>query len=185
MRIGFVDHFDSFTYNCVGLFETLGHEIVVVSSDTLLWECQSLAVAMWVLGPGPGTPHQTGVSRSLLQEGVPILGICLGHQIIASYFGGKVGPVYPQHGVRDRIFHTQSHGLNMLPNPFWTVRYHSLAVLELPPCLEPIAWNGEGILMGLAHREAPIVGVQFHPDSAGAEYGVSLVEGVLDYFHSF
>jgi para-aminobenzoate synthetase component 2 len=135
-----------------------------------------------LLSPGPGHPADTGVCLTLVQEseqsGLPLLGVCLGHQAIAHFYGGTVSRA-PEivHGYTSEIEHTKKGVFAALPTPFKATRYHSLAVdpLTIPEALEVTAWTPDGVIMGLHHRAAPIEGVQFHPESILSEHGHTLL----------
>jgi para-aminobenzoate synthetase component 2 len=185
-RLVVIDNYDSFTYNLVQYFEVLGGRCQVHYNDAL----DAAAVLALdpdgiVISPGPCTPNEAGVSLSLIREAagkIPILGVCLGHQAIGQAFGGKViraGRI--MHGKTSPIEHdgrTLYHGID---RPFTATRYHSLIVEResLPDCLEISAWTAEGEIMGLRHRELPIEGVQYHPESILTSSGMSLLQNWL------
>lgn len=179
MRIGLVDHFDSFTYNIVMLLEAIGEEVIVIDHHASLEQCLALEVDAWVLGPGPGSPEQTGVSRHLIGT-APTLGICLGHQLIGYVFGAQVVRARPHHGVRMRIYHCGRGLFEQLPDGFWGVRYHSLLLTQIPENLEVTAWTEGGEVMAIQHRELPLFGVQFHPDSIATEWGEQLMSNFIN-----
>ncbi|MBS0646830.1 MAG: aminodeoxychorismate/anthranilate synthase component II [Verrucomicrobia bacterium] len=176
--IGLVDNFDSFTYNIVDLFESLGEKVIVVTHHTPLKTCLDLQAEAWVLGPGPGGPLDTGVCQALLGH-TPILGICLGHQLIAHVFGAKVQKTTPHHGKCSMLYHDEKGLFECLPQGFAVTRYHSLVVTDLPTCLQPTAWTKEGEIMSLRHRWQPIFGVQYHPDSIATEHGQEVISQFL------
>jgi anthranilate synthase component 2 len=181
-----VDNYDSFTYNLVQLLAAAGAEVRVLRNDALSAEQMlALSPAGIVLSPGPGRPEGAGVSVELLRRrpAVPVLGVCLGHQALAVAFGATVERA-PRlmHGKTSAVRHLGRGPFAGLPDPFEATRYHSLAVREetLPAELLPIAWSEDGILMGLAHRELPYWGVQFHPESILTGAGPSLLANFLD-----
>lgn len=165
-----IDNEDSFTYNIASAFEALGQEVCVVSSKEPLPQADAV-----VIGPGPGHPKSVPLSRTYLESGVPILGICMGHQLIGSLFGGSVCPAKSvMHGKRSCIYHNGKGLFEELEQGFLAMRYHSLALGALPDCLEKTAWTECGEIMGVQHRTLPIYGVQFHPDSVGTPCGLAL-----------
>jgi para-aminobenzoate synthetase component 2 len=178
-----VDNVDSFVFNLVHYLEQLGAGCVVRRNDEVdVDELADLDVAGVLLSPGPGTPAAAGVTvpmvRAAAERGTPVLGVCLGHQAIAVAFGAVVGPA-PEllHGRTSRIVHEGRGVLAGLPSPFVATRYHSLAVdpATVPPELEITARTVSGTVMGLRHRELPIEGVQFHPESVLTEGGHQLM----------
>ncbi|MFD4640801.1 aminodeoxychorismate synthase component I [Lentzea sp. NPDC058436] len=185
MRTLLIDNYDSFTYNLFQLLgEVNGVAPTVVRNDV---DWSSIDVSEFdavVISPGPGSPDvdtDFGVSaKAILESGLPVLGVCLGHQGICHLFGGTVGLApAPVHG---RVFPVEHTGVDVfagLPSPYNVVRYHSLAATTLPDCLEPIAWT-DGIIMGVRHRSLPIWGVQFHPESISSEYGRELLANFRD-----
>ncbi len=154
--------------------------------DTSLEELKLLAdefaPELLVISPGPGTPDTSGVTLSAIdyfKDKLPIFGVCLGYQAIAQYFGGKIGHApEPMHGKPSRITHNEKGIFAGVENPLQAGRYHSLCVLELPGCLEQTA-EFEGIIMGARHKELPIFGVQFHPESILTPTGGKIIENVL------
>lgn len=185
-KVLFIDNFDSFTYNLVDDFCKRDCDAKVYRADTELADLKRVADEfgpdLVLISPGPGTPDTAGVSLSAVdwfKDKIPIFGVCLGHQVIAQYFGGKVGhaPV-PMHGKPSRVTHNQKGIFAGVENPLQTGRYHSLCVLKLPDCLEQTA-EFEGIVMGIEHRELPIYGVQFHPESILTPAGGKIIENVL------
>ncbi|TSA34081.1 MAG: aminodeoxychorismate/anthranilate synthase component II [Verrucomicrobiaceae bacterium] len=181
-----IDNYDSFTYNLVQYFGELGAEIVVKRNDEItITEIESLAPEKLCISPGPCTPNEAGISCDVIRHfggKIPILGVCLGHQSIGQVYGGEVvraGRL--MHGKTSPIHHTGENVFAGLPNPFEATRYHSLLVKRdnLPDCLKITAETEEGEIMGLAHRELPVFGVQFHPESILTTVGKNLLENFL------
>jgi para-aminobenzoate synthetase component 2 len=178
-RILVVDNYDSFVYNLVQYLAQLGAEVIVRRNDAVTpAELAGLAVDGVLISPGPGTPEQAGVSMAMVTEaagsGVPLFGVCLGHQAIGAVYGGVVERA-PEllHGKTSLVRHDGAGVLAGLPVPFTATRYHSLAVRAdtLPAELEVTGWTDSGVLMALRHRELPIDGVQFHPESVLTQGG--------------
>jgi anthranilate synthase/aminodeoxychorismate synthase-like glutamine amidotransferase len=170
MRVLMVDNYDSFTYNLVHLFEELGAEVVVRRNDAVtVDEAEVLAPDRLVVSPGPGRPEDAGVSVELVRalgSRVPTLGVCLGHQAVVEAFGGEVGRAKALlHGKASEVEHDGRGIYAGLPERFEAGRYHSLAATRVPEELEVSAWTGDGEVMGVRHRELPVDGVQFHPES--------------------
>jgi len=166
-----VDNYDSFTFNLVQVLQTLHPEVRVVRNDAMTAaEALALEPARIVISPGPGRPEDAGISEELIRrnEEVPLLGVCLGHQAIGHVFGASIvrAPVL-MHGKTSEIRHDGEGVYAGLGNPFVATRYHSLVVERstVPSCLAITAETTDGVVMGLRHRERPIVGVQFHPES--------------------
>jgi len=181
-----IDNYDSFTYNLVQYLGELGQELRVFRNDRItLEEIAALAPERIVISPGPGTPDDAGISCAVIQHfagKVPILGVCLGHQAIGQVFGGRVvraGRL--MHGKTSLIYHDGRGVFQDLPNPFEAVRYHSLLVERetLPACLEISAETDLGEIMGLRHKEFPVEGVQFHPESILTRPGKALLRNFL------
>ena len=180
-----IDNYDSFTYNLWHYLSELGAETLVYRNDALsVAEALALAPQGIIISPGPGVPAQSGITVKLVTAagGIPLLGVCLGHQAIGEAFGGRVirAPA-PMHGKVSPIEHDGSGVFAGLPNPFTATRYHSLIVerQSLPDCLEINAWTADGLIMGLRHRRLPIHGVQFHPESIASEAGKPLLKNFL------
>lgn len=186
-----IDNYDSFTWNLVQYFGELGQEVCVIRNDAMtLAEIRALRPSAIVISPGPGTPDESGVSLEVLREsgmGVPVLGVCLGHQAIGQVFGGKVVRAKEiMHGKTSPIRHRGQGVFAGLPDSFEATRYHSLVVEQssLPACLEVTAWteNADGSIdeiMGLRHRTLPIEGVQFHPESILTQHGHAMLRNFL------
>ena len=181
-----IDNYDSFTYNLVQYLGELGAELLVRRNDQITAdEVERLDPAAIVVSPGPGTPRDAGVSAAVIRRMAgrrPILGVCLGHQAIGEVFGGTVGRApEPIHGKTSAIHHDGSGVFAGLASPFEATRYHSLLVERagLPDCLAVTAWTEDGLIMGLRHRELPVEGVQFHPESILTAAGKRLLANFL------
>lgn len=180
-----VDHHDSYTWNLVHLVaEVTGVVPTVVQHDEVTL-AQVLAHSHVVLSPGPGRPDvpaDFAVGREVLLAGTrPVLGVCLGMQGLVTAYGGRVDRVPPGHGVLATVRHDGDGLFAGVPDPFRAVRYHSLAALELPSCLRRTAVDEvSGVTMAVAHRELPLVGVQFHPESVLSEHGAAIVRNFLE-----
>jgi anthranilate synthase component 2 len=181
-----IDNYDSFTYNLVQYLGELGEQVHTVRNDAIdIDGIAALEPARIVISPGPGMPGDAGVTLAAIRHfagKVPILGVCLGHQAIGQVFGGEVvraGRV--MHGKADRVEHRGQGVFADLPPRYQVIRYHSLVVARdsLPECLEVTAWTDDGEVMGLQHRELPIHGVQFHPESIASEHGHQLLANFL------
>lgn len=183
-----IDNYDSFTWNLVHYFGELGAEVKVVRNDALqVQDALAMAPEAIVLSPGPCDPAQAGIclplTRAASEAGVPLLGVCLGHQTIGEAFGGKVIRCHEiVHGKMGTMHHQGGGMFRGLPSPFQATRYHSLVVEResLPDCLEVTAWLEDGTIMGLRHREKLIEGVQFHPESIASEHGHQLLRNFLE-----
>lgn len=186
-----IDNYDSFTYNLVQYFGELGEQVHVIRNDQLDVDAiAALQPARIVISPGPCTPKEAGVSLEVIERlgaRIPILGVCLGHQGIGQAFGGRVIRASRiMHGKTSPVHHRGKGVFAGLPSPFEATRYHSLVVEQgsLPDCLEVTAWteNADGSMeeiMGLRHRELPIEGVQFHPESILTQHGHALLANFL------
>ena len=180
-----IDNYDSFTYNLWHYLGELGAEVVVKRNDALTVEAAlALKPQGIVISPGPSDPDHAGICLDLVRRAgaIPLLGVCLGHQAIGQAFGGKVvRAAVPMHGKVSEIRHDGSGVFAGLPNPFPATRYHSLVVerASLPPALRITAETEDGLIMGLAHRERPLHGVQFHPESIASESGHALLANFL------
>ena len=182
-----IDNYDSFTFNLVHFMGEAGAEFDVVRNDAVTVE-QAMARGAEgiVLSPGPCTPNEAGICVELIKAAagkLPILGVCLGHQSIGQAFGGTViRAPRAMHGKLSRVSHTGEGLFAGLPNPFTATRYHSLIVERqtLPDCFEITAETEDGIIMGMQHREFPIHGIQFHPESIATENGRELLRNFLN-----
>jgi anthranilate synthase/aminodeoxychorismate synthase-like glutamine amidotransferase len=179
-----LDNYDSFTYNLVHLFEELGSEVRVFRNDAItVDEAEALAPTHLVISPGPGRPENAGVSVDLIRQlgpSVPTLGVCLGHQAIVEAFGGQVGQAQALlHGKASPVEHDGKGVFAGLPPGFEAGRYHSLAAVRVPEELEVTARTPDGEVMGVRHRELPIEGVQFHPESVLTPLGRELARNFL------
>jgi anthranilate synthase component II len=187
-----IDNYDSFTFNLVQYLQTLGAEVKVVRNDELsVGQVEALAPDRIVISPGPCTPNEAGVSVDVIRElgaRVPVLGVCLGHQSIGQAYGGDVVRAKTiMHGKTSRIRHEGRGVFAGLPDAYEATRYHSLVVSRetLPDCLEVTAWTDSedgsfDEIMGLRHREHPVEGVQFHPESILTEHGHALLKNFLE-----
>ena len=183
-----IDNYDSFTYNLVQYFGELGEDVQTYRNDEITLEkITQLKPDRICISPGPCTPHEAGVSVPVLQHfagKLPILGVCLGHQSIGAAFGGKVVRAHEvMHGKTSPIEHTGVGVFKDLPSPFTVIRYHSLAIerASLPDNLEVTAWTADGEIMGVRHKNFPIEGVQFHPESILSEHGHALLKNFLTF----
>ena len=181
-----IDNYDSFTYNLVQYFGQLGCEVEVRRNDQVSLEAiRSLAPERICISPGPGRPEQAGLCNKVVQDlghSIPILGVCLGQQCIGAAFGAEIVPAARlMHGKTSQVLHNGSGVFTGVANPFEAMRYHSLIVRRetLPDCLEITAETDEGEIMGLQHREFPIHGVQFHPESILTSEGLKLIQNFL------
>ncbi|MEK4090259.1 MULTISPECIES: aminodeoxychorismate/anthranilate synthase component II [unclassified Viridibacillus] len=184
-----IDNYDSFTYNLVQYFGEFGQELIVKRNDELtVQEIAKLAPAMIVISPGPCSPNEAGRSLEIIAHfagSIPIFGVCLGHQAIAQVFGGKVIRAERlMHGKTSPVQH-DSKGVNRgLPNPFQATRYHSLIVERetLPECLEITSSTAEGEIMGIRHKDYPVEGVQYHPESIMTEEGKKILQNFIECY---
>ena len=183
--IAVIDNYDSFTYNLVQYLGDMGAKLRVFRNDSItVTDLKALAPTHLLISPGPGVPDDSGVSLAAIRElgpTVPTLGVCLGHQAIGAVFGGRIERA-PElmHGKTSAINHSGTDLFQDLPNPFTATRYHSLIVGEpLPACLHKQASTNDGVLMAMRHREYPIYGVQFHPESILTEGGKTLLRNFL------
>ena len=179
-----IDNYDSFTYNLVHYLADLGAEVEVKRNDAIS-ASDALKYRAVIISPGPGTPDESGVCLDVVKQNkdTPILGVCLGHQTIAQVYGGRVIVAdEPMHGKTSPVTHTNKGVFAGIKNPFTATRYHSLIVEtdSFPDCLEITAHTAAGIIMGLHHRELPVHGVQFHPESIASEEGHKILKNFLD-----
>lgn len=182
-----IDNYDSFTYNLVQYLGELGEKVEVYRNDKIdIAGIEALKPDHILISPGPCTPNEAGISMEVIEHfkgKVPILGVCLGHQSIGQVFGGRVIRAERlMHGKTSDIFHRGTSVFEGLPSPLTATRYHSLIVEResLPDCLEITAETAEGEIMGLSHKEYPVVGVQFHPESIMTEEGHRMLRNFLD-----
>jgi anthranilate synthase component 2 len=181
-----IDNYDSFTYNLVHFLGELGEQVVVHRNDTLgVADVLAMAPEAIVLSPGPCDPDKAGICLDLVAAAaghVPVLGVCLGHQAIGQAFGGEVA-LAPEmmHGKTSAIHHDGSGVFHDLPQDFIATRYHSLMVAEagLPATLKVTATSADGVIMGLAHRDHVVHGVQFHPESIASEHGHAVLKNFM------
>jgi len=188
-RILVVDNVDSFTFMLVDYIRSLGAEVKVARNDAL-----SVVRALdegrdgILISPGPGTPEDAGISVELAAQCIerrrPLLGVCLGHQAIALACGSKVGRTHPVHGKVAQVRHDGSGLFEGLRSPFSATRYHSLAVDEPVPSLVANAWSEDGTVMAMRHMDAPVHGVQYHPESVASEQGKPLLAAFLALCHA-
>ncbi len=181
-----IDNYDSFTYNLFQYLSELGEKVVVVRNDkTTLDKLDIMKPQRIVISPGPSIPQRAGISNEVIKHfgpTLPILGVCLGHQCIGYSYGATIGQAKKiMHGKSSLIHHNSQGVLAGLPNPFPAIRYHSLVVQRegLPDCLEVTAWTDDGTIMGLRHRQYPVEGVQFHPESFMTQVGKDLLRNFL------
>jgi anthranilate synthase component 2 len=181
-----IDNYDSFTYNLFQYLSELDEKVVVMRNDKItLEEAEGMKPQRIVISPGPSTPLQAGISNDVIRHfgsRLPILGVCLGHQCIGYSYGASVGQAREiMHGKSSLIHHNNQGVLADLPNPFSAIRYHSLVVHRdgLPDCLEITAWTDDGTIMGLRHRQHPVEGVQFHPESFMTQAGKDILRNFL------
>ena len=186
-----IDNYDSFTYNLYQYLAELGAEVVTVRNDKItLEEIEEMAPEGIIVSPGPSTPLEAGISNDVIRHfgpRLPTLGVCLGHQCVGYAYGAKVdraGEI--RHGKTSLIHHDGKGVLAGLQSPFEAIRYHSLVVYPetVPDCLEVTAWTDNGLIMGLRHKEHPVEGVQFHPESIMTPVGKELLQNFLDQVNS-
>jgi len=182
-----IDNYDSFTYNLVHYLNELGAQTRVFRNDALTTEeALGLKPQAVLLSPGPCTPDEAGICLDLLARAprdLPILGVCLGHQAMGQAEGGKVIRAKTlMHGKTDSIHHNGGGIFRDVPSPFTATRYHSLAIdrSSLPNSLEVTAWTDDGEIMGVQHKDRPMYGVQFHPESIATQYGHEMLANFLD-----
>jgi len=182
-----LDNYDSFTYNLRHYLGELGAEVEVRRNDAVSAdEALSLGTEGIVISPGPCDPDRAGICLEVMEKAagrLPVLGVCLGHQCIGQAFGAKVVRApKPMHGKISEITHNATGVLAAIPSPFKATRYHSLTLEpgSLPDCLEITAKSDDGVIQGIAHRDLPLHGVQFHPESIASEHGHQLIQNFLD-----
>jgi len=180
-----IDNYDSFTYNLAHLFGALGVEVTVLRNDEVdADEAERLAPSHLVISPGPGRPAAAGATIEIVRRlaaSTPTLGVCLGHQAIVEAFGGEVGYARELlHGKASPVRHDGTGLFTGLPDPFDAGRYHSLAATRLPDVLAPTAFADDGEVMAVRHRELPVAGVQFHPESVLTPDGPVLARNFLE-----
>ena len=182
-----LDNYDSFTYNLRHYLGELGAEVEVRRNDAVSAdEALSLGAEGIVISPGPCDPDRAGICLEVVEKAAgrrPVLGVCLGHQCIGQAFGAKVVRApKPMHGKISEITHNATGVLAAIPSPFKATRYHSLTLEpgSLPDCLEITAESDDGVIQGIAHRDLPFHGVQFHPESIASEHGHQLIQNFLD-----
>lgn len=184
-----IDNYDSFTFNLVQFLGEFGQELIVKRNDEVtITEIEELAPSFLMVSPGPCSPNEAGISLRVIEHfagKIPILGVCLGHQSIAQVFGGDVVRAERlMHGKTSPMYHDDKTIFRGIPNPFHATRYHSLIVKKatLPDCLEVSSWTEEGEIMGIRHKELPIEGVQFHPESIMTSHGKELLQNFIAYY---
>jgi anthranilate synthase/aminodeoxychorismate synthase-like glutamine amidotransferase len=185
MALLLIDNYDSFTYNLAHLFGELGAEVIVRRNDEITVEdAERLGPSHLVISPGPGRPEAAGVSEAAVRAFagvVPVLGVCLGHQAIVSVFGGEIGAAQALvHGKATAVSHDGRGIFTGLPEGFAAGRYHSLAAISVPDCLEISATASDGEVMAVRHRELRLDGVQFHPESVLTPDGLALAKNFLE-----
>lgn len=181
-----IDNYDSFTFNLVHYLGELGERCDVRRNDSLSVEdAMALKPEAIVLSPGPRSPNEAGICCDLIAAAtgkIPVFGVCLGHQAIGQVFGAKVvrAPA-PMHGKVSPVFHKEKDVFAGLPDPFNATRYHSLTLepSSIPDSLDITAWTEDGVIMGICHKQYPISGVQFHPESIASDYGHDLLRNFL------
>ncbi|MPZ51491.1 MAG: anthranilate/aminodeoxychorismate synthase component II [Acidimicrobiia bacterium] len=182
MKVLVVDNYDSFTYNLVQYLGELGATPIVHRND-VVDVAMTGDVDRVVISPGPGRPADAGLSADVVRASLgkrPVLGVCLGHQVIADVFGGEVGPApEPRHGKVSTIRHDGTGVFEGLPDPFVATRYHSLCITRLPDELVATAWSEDDVIQGVRHRDLPVQGVQFHPESVMTEVGKAMLANFL------
>ncbi len=176
-----IDSFDSFSHILADLIRQTGQELLVLRNDVGLEEIEKLEFQGIILSPGPGRPADAGNLMRILEKYYrtkPILGVCLGHQAIGEFFGAKlISSEIPTHGKVRKVIKTEAHCFTaMLPKAFQVTRYHSLELSELPFELISILESEQGEIMGIAHRDLPILGIQYHPEALLTEFGLELVD---------
>ncbi|MBN3520655.1 aminodeoxychorismate/anthranilate synthase component II [Algoriphagus lutimaris] len=184
-----IDNFDSFSHMLADLVRQTGAELKIVRNDTSLEEIQAIEFSAMILSPGPGKPDQAGNLMEIFEEyykKVPVLGVCLGHQAIGEFFGAAlVKNDIPVHGKVQQVKKVSAHPFTTgLPDTFNVTRYHSLQVENIPSILEVLLETQKGEVMGIAHRELPILGIQYHPEAFLTEYGLKLIQNWIETIDS-
>ncbi len=181
-----IDNYDSFTYNLFQYLSELGQDVKVIRNDkTTVQEIEKMSPERLVISPGPSTPLNAGISNDVIRHfgsSIPLLGVCLGHQCIGYSYGSEYGLAKKiMHGKSSLIYHDNKGVFTGLPNPFSAIRYHSLVVKRegLPDCFEITAWTDDNEIMGLRHKEYPVEGIQFHPESFMTEAGKDILKNFL------
>ena len=182
-----IDNYDSFTYNLFQFLSELGEKVVVVRNDkTTLKKIERMKPELIVISPGPSVPERAGISNEVIKHfgpRLPILGVCLGHQCIGYSYGATVGQAREiMHGKSSLVHHNSEGVFARIPNPLSGIRYHSLEVRRkgLPDCLEITAWTDDDTIMGIRHRQHPVVGIQFHPESFMTQAGKDLLKNFIN-----
>jgi anthranilate synthase component 2 len=182
-----IDNYDSFTYNLSHYMGEVGADVVVRRNDAItVDQIVAMAPEGIVISPGPCDPDRAGICLETierLQRSIPIFGVCLGHQCIGQVFGGKIERApKPMHGKMSTITHSGTGIFTGVPSPFQATRYHSLTIApnSMPNCLEITARSEDGVIQGVSHRELPIHGVQFHPESIASEHGRVILRNFID-----
>ncbi|MFC1983458.1 anthranilate synthase component II [Chloroflexota bacterium] len=181
-----IDNYDSFTYNLFQYLSELGEEVLVVRNDkTTVEKIDGMKPQRIVISPGPSVPQRAGISNDVIKyfgSKLPILGVCLGHQCVGYSYGASIRQANKiMHGKSSQIYHNRQGVLAGLPNPFPAIRYHSLVVQRegLPDCLEVTAWTDDDEIMGIRHRQYPVEGIQFHPESFMTAVGKDVLKNFL------
>ena len=187
-----IDNYDSFTYNLYQYLSELGATVVTIRNDkTTIDEVSSMSPDGIIISPGPCTPREAGISNQVIKSFgsyMPILGVCLGHQCIGDVYGATVDRADEiRHGKTSMVNHNNTGIFTGLPNPFEAIRYHSLEVYRdtIPDSLDVTAWTDQGMVMGLRHKEYPVEGVQFHPESILAPVGHDLLQNFLNLVETY
>ena len=187
-----IDNYDSFTYNLYQYLSELGATVVTIRNDkTTIDEVSSMSPDGIIISPGPCTPGEAGISNQVIKSfgsHMPILGVCLGHQCIGEVYGATVDRADEiRHGKTSMVNHNNTGIFTGLPNPFEAIRYHSLEVYRdtIPDSLDVTAWTDQGMVMGLRHKEYPVEGVQFHPESILTPVGHDLLQNFLNLVETY
>ena len=179
-----IDNYDSFPFTLVDYLMSLGAEVRVERNDALsIDQAMASGAQGFLISPGPGEPQDAGISlelaRTCVDQGRPLLGVCLGHQAIGLACGARVERVLPMHGKIAEVRHDGSGLFADLPSPIAATRYHSLTVIDPAPPLAANAWSEDGLVMAMRHQSAPVHGLQFHPESVASEHGHALLDAFL------